>query len=183
MNCSIRGLKVVIVFTCIEIIAINSATYSNSKICINLQYSFTILIFLLCKLMQRSITHYNWFHCSVLNELNFSRKVISKNLFMGFPFVLFLNCNYYNWYFRGRGTRTQPLIFVGCFVHYWVSCANYKGGFVEIAFSSSTGCTQPLRSKYAIIIFIYTAITLPPSTATCMPKKYIECTLLSSDYS
>ena len=36
-----------------------------------------------------------------------------------------------------RGTRTQPLICVGCSVHYWVSCAINKGGFFEIAFSSS----------------------------------------------
>ena len=34
-----------------------------------------------------------------------------------------------------RGTRTQPLICVGCFVHYWVTCAINKGGFFEIAFS------------------------------------------------
>ena len=33
-----------------------------------------------------------------------------------------------------RGTRTQPLICVGCSVHYWVSCAINKGGFFEIAF-------------------------------------------------
>ena len=33
-----------------------------------------------------------------------------------------------------RGSRTQPLIFVGCSVHYWVSCAINKGGFFEIAF-------------------------------------------------
>ena len=32
------------------------------------------------------------------------------------------------------GTRTQPLICVGCSVHYWVSCAINKGGFFEIAF-------------------------------------------------
>ena len=30
--------------------------------------------------------------------------------------------------------QTQPLICVGCFVHYWVSCAINKGGFFEIAF-------------------------------------------------
>ena len=36
-----------------------------------------------------------------------------------------------------RGTRTQPLICVGYSVHYWVSCAINKGGFSEIAFSSS----------------------------------------------
>ena len=34
-----------------------------------------------------------------------------------------------------RGTRTQPLFFVGCSVHYWVTCAINKGGFFEIAFS------------------------------------------------
>ena len=34
-----------------------------------------------------------------------------------------------------RGTRTQPLICVGCSVHYWVTCAINKGGFFEIAFS------------------------------------------------
>ena len=28
-----------------------------------------------------------------------------------------------------RGMRTQPLICVGCSVHYWVSCAINKGGF------------------------------------------------------
>ena len=33
-----------------------------------------------------------------------------------------------------RGTRTQPLICVGCSVFYWVSCAINKGGFFEIAF-------------------------------------------------
>ena len=33
-----------------------------------------------------------------------------------------------------RDTRTQPLICVGCSVHYWVSCAINKGGFFEIAF-------------------------------------------------
>ena len=45
-----------------------------------------------------------------------------------------------------RGTRTQPLICVGCSVHYWVSCAINKGGFFEIAFSSSTHICLPLRS-------------------------------------
>ena len=37
-------------------------------------------------------------------------------------------------YYCVRGTRTQPLIFVGCSVHYWVPCAINKGGFYEIAF-------------------------------------------------
>ena len=33
-----------------------------------------------------------------------------------------------------RGTRTQPLICVGCSVHYWVPCAINKEVFFEIAF-------------------------------------------------
>ena len=33
-----------------------------------------------------------------------------------------------------RRSRTQPLICVGCFVHYWVPCAINKEGFFEIAF-------------------------------------------------
>ena len=33
-----------------------------------------------------------------------------------------------------RGTKTQPLICVGCYVHYWVPCAINKRGFFEIAF-------------------------------------------------
>ena len=37
-----------------------------------------------------------------------------------------------------RGTRTQPLICVGCSVYYWVSCAINKGGFFEIAFVVDT---------------------------------------------
>ena len=37
-----------------------------------------------------------------------------------------------------RGTRTQPLICVGCYVPYCVSCAINKGGYFEIAFSSSS---------------------------------------------
>ena len=40
--------------------------------------------------------------------------------------------NYVN--FGVRGTRTQPLIFVACSVHYWVSCTINKGVFFEIAF-------------------------------------------------
>ena len=34
--------------------------------------------------------------------------------------------------FEVRGT--QPLICVGCSVHYWVTCAINKGGFFEISF-------------------------------------------------
>ena len=31
-----------------------------------------------------------------------------------------------------RGTRTQPLISVGCFVHYCMSCAIKKEGFLRL---------------------------------------------------
>ena len=44
-----------------------------------------------------------------------------------------------------RSTRTQPLICVGFSVHYWVSCAINKGGFFEIAFSSSTHICLDLK--------------------------------------
>ena len=37
-----------------------------------------------------------------------------------------------------RRTRTQPLICVGCSVHYWVPYAIYKGGFFEISFVVDT---------------------------------------------
>ena len=33
-----------------------------------------------------------------------------------------------------RGTIKQPLICVGCSVHYWVSCFINQGAFFEIAF-------------------------------------------------
>ena len=33
-----------------------------------------------------------------------------------------------------RGMRTQPLICVGCSVHYWVSCAINKGVFLRLHF-------------------------------------------------
>ena len=44
-----------------------------------------------------------------------------------------------------RSTRTQPLICVGCSLHYWVSCAINKGGFFKIAFLSSTHICLALR--------------------------------------
>ena len=36
------------------------------------------------------------------------------------------------------GSVTQPLICVACSLPYWVSCAINKGGYFEIAFSSSS---------------------------------------------
>ena len=48
---------------------------------------------------------------------------------------LFYLCNIsVQWFSCVRGTRTQPLICVGCSVLYWVFCAINKGGFFEIVF-------------------------------------------------
>ena len=55
-----------------------------------------------------------------------------------------------------RGTRTQPLICVGCSVHYWVSCAINKGGFFEIAFLSSSSSSS---SALAYILPHFDALT------------------------
>ena len=48
--------------------------------------------------------------------------------------IVFPSSHPYRLAFSVGGTRTQPLICVGCSVHYWVSCAIDKGGFLEIAF-------------------------------------------------
>ena len=53
------------------------------------------------------------------------------NIFLKLMFISYLT---YEMLYLRSGTRTQPLICVGCFVHYWVSCAINKGGFFEIAF-------------------------------------------------
>ena len=55
--------------------------------------------------------------------------------------ILAVNCIF----FCVRGTKTQPLICVGCSVHCWVSCAINKGSFFEIEFSSSTHFCLALR--------------------------------------
>ena len=60
------------------------------------------------------------------------------------------------WYFIGvyrvRGTRTQPLICVGCSVHYWVTCAINKGGFLEIAFSFVVDTHLPRFEALAYVL-------------------------------
>ena len=56
-----------------------------------------------------------------------------------------------------RGTRTQPLICVGCFVHYWVSCAINKGGLFEIAFVVVD--TQPRFEALAYVLPRFDALT------------------------
>ena len=50
--------------------------------------------------------------------------------------------------------ENATLIFVGCSVHYWVSCAINKGGFFEIAFLSSSS-----SSALAYILPHFDALT------------------------
>ena len=51
-----------------------------------------------------------------------------------------------------RGTRTQPLICVGCSVHYWVSCAINKGGFFEIALVVVVDAHLPRFEAHAYVL-------------------------------
>ena len=46
--------------------------------------------------------------------------------------------NHSKYYYCVRGTRTQPLIFVGCSVHYWVSCEINKGVFLRLHLCRNT---------------------------------------------
>ena len=48
-----------------------------------------------------------------------------------------MNLNYTSIIFNKSSDIMIPLICVGCSVSYWVSCANNKGGYFGIAFSSS----------------------------------------------
>ena len=57
-----------------------------------------------------------------------------------------------------RGTRTQPLICVGCFVHYWLSCAINKGGLFEIAFVV-VDTHQPRFKALAYVLPRFDALT------------------------
>ena len=55
-----------------------------------------------------------------------------------------------------RGTRTQPLICVGCAVHHWVSCAINRVFFFEIAFSSSSSSTHICLALRCLLTFCLT---------------------------
>ena len=63
--------------------------------------------------------------------------------------MLWVNDQVSKIYFCVRGTRTQPLIFVGCSVHYWVSCAikvaEHSFGSLYMLFAKSwqeKGCSS-----------------------------------------
>ena len=58
-----------------------------------------------------------------------------------------------------RGMRTQPLICVGCSVHYWVSCAINKGGFFEIAFVVVVDTHLPRFEALAYVLPHFDALT------------------------
>ena len=55
--------------------------------------------------------------------------------------------------------RTQPLICVGCSVHYWVSCAINKGGFFEIAFVVVVKTHLPRFEALAYILPLFDGLT------------------------
>ena len=55
--------------------------------------------------------------------------------------------------------RTQPLICVGCFVHYWVSCAINKGGFFEIAFVVVVDTHLPRFEALAYVLSHFDGLT------------------------
>ena len=57
------------------------------------------------------------------------------------------------------GTRTQPLICVGCFVHYWVPCAINKGGFFEIPFVVVVDTHLPRFGALAYVFPHFDALT------------------------
>ena len=58
-----------------------------------------------------------------------------------------------------RGTRTQPLICVGCSVPYWVSCAIIEGGFFEIAFFVVIDTHLPRLEALAYVLPHFDALT------------------------
>ena len=78
----------------------------------------------------------------------------SLSLFCYSLIVLF---TYY--YYCALVPRTQPLICVGCFVHYWVSCAINKGGFIEIAFVVVVDTHLPRFEALAYVLPHFDALT------------------------
>ena len=62
-------------------------------------------------------------------------------------------------YYCVPGTRTQPLICVGCSVPYWVSCAIIEGGFFEIAFFVVIDTHLPRLEALAYVLPHFDALT------------------------
>ena len=78
---------------------------------------------------------------------------ISKRTANALLYVIFLanNCV--------RSTRTQPLICIGCSLHYWVSCAINKGGFFEIAFVVVVDTHLPRFEALSYVLPHFDALT------------------------
>ena len=76
-------------------------------------------------------------------------------IFLQFHFL----SSYRNDYFCVRDTRTQPLIYVGCSVHYWVSCTTNKGGFFEITFIVVVDTHLPRFEALAYVLPHFDALT------------------------
>ena len=74
-----------------------------------------------------------------------------------FCYSLIVLFTYY--YYCALVPRTQPLICVGCFVHYWVSCAINKGGFFEIAFVVVVDTHLPRFEALAYVLPHFDALT------------------------
>ena len=75
------------------------------------------------------IATFIWWIFTGLNSLHSSK--VQECMLNKLFYLCYLSVQ---WFSCVRGTRTQPLICVGCSVHYWVSCAINKGVFLEIAF-------------------------------------------------
>ena len=58
-----------------------------------------------------------------------------------------------------RGTRTQPVIFVGYSVHYWVSCAIYKGFFFQDCMFVVVDTNLPRFEALAYVLHHFDALT------------------------
>ena len=74
----------------------------------------------------------------------------------------------------------QPLICVGCSVHYWVSCAINKGGFFEIAFVVVVDTHLPHFEVLAYVlphIVVLTHVVIRVSSAFILQNNVCLCPL------
>ena len=96
-------------------------------------------------------------------KMNFSSFVLgvphSSSSISQIPTITPLEANLYNHLVNCvRGTRTQPLICLGCSVHYWVPCAINKG-FFEIAFVVVVDTHLPRFEALAYVLPHFDALT------------------------
>ena len=83
----------------------------------------------------RQLTSLNVFKPTLKTFISIAKllKLAIRNFYTRLPCIagFFLSSFLFNCV---RGTRTEPLICVGCFVHNWVSCAINKEGFLTLPF-------------------------------------------------